>query len=84
MDIKKLLVNGMKKVNLLHKVISNRNINLSAGKLLIFVIRPKYSVCGKLIRIKRVLWNPFRGWLPLPAHVLLPLDIVDQHHFGLM
>ena len=41
MHIKKLLDNGRKKVNQLHKVISNRNVNLSAGRLLLFsVIRP--------------------------------------------
>ena len=33
--IKKLLDNGRKKVNQLHKVISNRNVNLSAHKLLL-------------------------------------------------
>ena len=39
--IKKLLDNGMKKVNQLHKVISNRNVNLSAHRLLLLsVIRP--------------------------------------------
>ena len=41
MHIKKLLDNGRKKVNQLHKVISNRNINLSThGLLLLSVIRP--------------------------------------------
>ena len=39
--IRKLLDNGRKRVNQLHKVISNRNINLSACKhLLLSVIRP--------------------------------------------
>ena len=33
MHIKKLLDNGRKKVNLLHKVISNRNVNLSSCRL---------------------------------------------------
>ena len=33
--IKKLLDNGRKKVNQLHKVISNRNVNLSASRLLL-------------------------------------------------
>ena len=40
MHIKKLLDNGRKKVNQLHKVISNRNVNLSARRLLLSVIRP--------------------------------------------
>ena len=41
MHIRKLLDNGRKKVNQLHKVISNMNINLSARRrLLLSVIRP--------------------------------------------
>ena len=41
MHIRKLLDNGRKRVNQLHKVISNRNINLSARRqLLLSVIRP--------------------------------------------
>ena len=41
MHIKKLLDNGKKKVNQLHKVISNRNVNFSAHILLLLsVIRP--------------------------------------------
>ena len=41
MHIRKLLDNGRRKVNELHKVISNRNINLSACRLLLLsVIRP--------------------------------------------
>ena len=41
MHIKKLLDNGRKKVNQLHKVISNRNVNLSARRLLLLsVFRP--------------------------------------------
>ena len=41
MHIRKLLDNGRKRVNQLHKVISNRNINLSARRLLLLsVIRP--------------------------------------------
>ena len=36
-----ILINGRKKVNQLHKVISNRNVNLSARRLLLLsVIRP--------------------------------------------
>ena len=39
--IKELLDNGKKKANQLHKVISNRNVNLSAHRLLLLsVIRP--------------------------------------------
>ena len=41
MHINKLLDNGRKKVNQLHKVISNRKVNLSARRLLLLsVIRP--------------------------------------------
>ena len=41
MHVKKLLDRGRKIVNRLHKVISNRNINLSAHRLLLLsVIRP--------------------------------------------
>ena len=39
--IRKLLDNGRKRVNQLHKFISNRNINLSASRhLLLSIIRP--------------------------------------------
>ena len=38
MHIKKLLDNGRKKVNQLHKVISNRNVNLSACRLLLLSV----------------------------------------------
>ena len=45
MHIRKLLDNGRKRVNQLHKVISNRNINLSARRhLLLSVIRPSIEV----------------------------------------
>ena len=41
MHIKKLLNNGRKKVNQLHKVVSNRNVNLNIRRrLLLNVIRP--------------------------------------------
>ena len=41
MHIRKLLDNGRKRVNQLHKVISNRNINLSARRhLLLSINRP--------------------------------------------
>ena len=38
MHIKKLLDNGRKKVNQLHKVISNKNVNFSAGRLLLLSV----------------------------------------------
>ena len=38
MYIKKLLDNGRKKVNQLHKVISNRNVNLSSRRLLLLSV----------------------------------------------
>ena len=38
MHIRKLLDNGRKRVNQLHKVISNRNINLSASRLLLLSV----------------------------------------------
>ena len=41
MHIKKLLDNGRKKVNQLHKIIRNRIVNLSTHRLLLLsVIRP--------------------------------------------
>ena len=41
MHFKKVLDNGRKKVNLLHSIISNRDINLSDRRLLLLsVIRP--------------------------------------------
>ena len=48
MHIRKLLDNGRKRVNQLHKVISNRNINLSAHRhLLLSVIRPSIEYGSK-------------------------------------
>ena len=38
MHINKLLDNGRKKVNQLHKVVSNRNVNLSARRLLLLSV----------------------------------------------
>ena len=62
MHIKNLLDNGMKKVNQLHKVISNRNVNLSACRLLLFLqldlVLSMEVRCGKVIRVRQVLWNP--------------------------
>ena len=62
MHIKKLLDNGRKKVNQLHKVISNLIVNLSTCRLLLLsVIRPSIDMevrCGKIIRVRQVLWNP--------------------------
>ena len=40
-EVSDYIVNGRKKVNQLHSIISNRNINLSARRLLLLsVIRP--------------------------------------------
>ena len=47
--------NGRKKVNQLHSVISNRDINLSARRLLLLsVIRPSKSMGGKYGKVIRV------------------------------
>ena len=63
MYIKKLLDNGRKKVNQLHKVISNRNINLSARKLLLSVIRPSIEYGNEVWEGNRqVLWNRNIVW----------------------
>ena len=46
--LKKVLDNGRKKVNQLHSVISNRDINLSAYRLLLLsVIRPSIEYGGE-------------------------------------
>ena len=62
MHIKKLLDNGRKKVNQPHKVISNKNINLSAHRLLLLsVIRPSIEYGSEVWegnKIRQVLWNP--------------------------
>ena len=55
--LKKVLDNGGKKVNQLHSVISNRDINLSARRLLLLsVIRPSIEYeggsMGRLIRVR--------------------------------
>ena len=52
--LKKVLDNGRKKVNQLHSVISNRDINLSARRLLLLsVIRPSMEgKYGKVIRVR--------------------------------
>ena len=52
MHIRRLLDNGRKRVNQLHNIISNRNINWSAcRRLLLSVIRPSIEygseVCGR-------------------------------------
>ena len=45
--LKKVLDNGRKKVNQLHSVISNRDVNLSASRLLLLsVIRPSIEYGG--------------------------------------
>ena len=63
MHIKKLLNNGRKKVNHLHKVISNRKLNLSARRLLLLsVIRPSIEYGSEVWEGNKesgqVLWNP--------------------------
>ena len=54
--IKKLTQNGKKKVNQLHSVISNCNINLSARRMLLLsVLHPNLSMvvkCGRVISLK--------------------------------
>ena len=54
--IKNVLDNGRRKVNQLHSVISNRDINLSARRLLLLaVVRPTFGVrCGKPIRLRQL------------------------------
>ena len=55
--LKKVLDNGMKTVNQLHSVISNRDINLSACRLLLLsVIRPSIEYGGKYGKVIRVKW----------------------------
>ena len=49
MHIKKVINNGRKKVNQLHSVISNRDINLTARRLLLLsVIRPSIEYGGEI------------------------------------
>ena len=46
------------KINQLLKDISNRNVNLSSLRLLLLsVIRRMEVRCGKVIRVRQVLWN---------------------------
>ena len=55
MHIRKLLDKGRKRVNQLHKVISNRNINLSAP-------RPSIEYGSEVWvgdKVRQVLWNPY-------------------------
>ena len=54
MHIKKLLENGRKKVNQLYKVISNKNINLNARKLLLLsVIRPTIEYGSEVWKVNK-------------------------------
>ena len=57
--IRMLLQNGRRRLNQMHKFISNRNINFSACRLLLLsVIRPSVeyvSKVWKVIRIRQVL-----------------------------
>ena len=48
MHIRKLLDNG-RRLNQLHKVINNRNINLSAPRLLLSVIRPSIEYGSEVL-----------------------------------
>ena len=49
MHIKKVINNGRKKVNQLHSVISNRDINLTARRLLLLsVITPSIEYGGEI------------------------------------
>ena len=53
--LKKVLDNGRKKVNQFHRVISNRDINLSARRLLLLsVIRPSIEYGGEYGKVIRV------------------------------
>ena len=50
-----MINNGRKKVNQLHIVISNRDINLTACRLLLLsVIRPSIEYGGEIGRVIRV------------------------------
>ena len=56
--IKKVLDSGRKKVNQLHSVITNRDINISARRLLLLsVVRPSIEygneACGRVIRVRQ-------------------------------
>ena len=54
--IKNVLDNGRRKVNQLHSVISNRDINLSAHRLLLLaVVRPTLEYGGEAIRLRQLL-----------------------------
>ena len=49
MHIKKVINNGRKKVSQLHSVISNRDINVTANRLLLLsVIRPSIEYGGEI------------------------------------
>ena len=53
--LKKVLDNGRKKVSQLHSVISNRDINLRARRLLLLsVIRPSIEYGGEYGKVIRV------------------------------
>ena len=62
MHIKKLLDNGRKQVSQLHKVISNRNVNLSPCRLLLLSETRLSIEYGSEVwegnRVRQVLWNP--------------------------
>ena len=57
--MKRVISNGRKKVNKLHSSISNRNINLSARRLLLLsVLRPSIEF-GSVIKVRQVPLNLF-------------------------
>ena len=59
--MKRMISNGRKKVNQLHSIISNRNINLSAQRLLLLsVLAQSIAVkFGSVIKVRQVPRNLF-------------------------
>ena len=54
--VKDVCVNGRKKLNQLHSVLSNRDINLCARRLMLLSVSIEYGVqFGMVIRIRLVL-----------------------------
>ena len=50
-----MISNGRKKVNQLHSIISNRNVNLSARRLLLLsVLRPSIEYGSEVWKCKRM------------------------------
>ena len=70
MHIRNLLDNGRKRVNQLHTVISNRNINLSARRHLLLSNQNMEVKCGMIIRVKgrffgihNIRWSQADPWV---------------------